>query len=264
MTGRAFAATWIKLGRPAVLVPCLAVAVAFAAIVTVGTFNTASRPGGSRLTDPPLYLDQMQRSGMLGELTGRTVMVLGAMSLAVCAGLLAGEFTSGMIRAQLVRQPRRTVWLGGTWLALMSFVALLAAAGTASCVAAALLSARGYGVDASAWTSGAGLLELAASAGNLVLALVGFSTLGSAAALLLRSAAAALGGGLVYALAERLFAGLVDGAGAWLPLSLLGSVASGGDDNNSSYGRAVLLSACWLAVEAAVAGLVFARRDVLE
>jgi hypothetical protein len=101
----AFTATWLKLTRPLLLLATTGATIGFAVMVTVGTFLTAARPGGSRLSDPPMLLSTMNGATVPGDLISRMVMVLGAVILTACAAHVAGEYRTGTLSIQLVRQP---------------------------------------------------------------------------------------------------------------------------------------------------------------
>ncbi len=262
MTG-AFRSQWIKLASPLLSGGSAAAVSVFAAILVYATFMTASSPGGSRLSDPPLVLADMDRASMLGELAGRSVMILGSVVLAVAAGTLAMEFRTGSIRTLLVRQPRRLVWLAGTHGAVLTFVTVLVALSVLVTVATAVAGATAAGVDTSDWWSAEGLGALGRSTVNLLLCLWGFATLGAALAILFRSAVTAIGVGLVYTLFEQMGAAIVPAIAPFLPVQPLLAVAQNGT-TEIPYATAIVGSVLVVAAASTIGAAVILRRDVLD
>jgi hypothetical protein len=253
----------LLMWRPWLVSSALAAVAGFAVAVTVGTFVTASQPGGSRLGETPLLLRDMSDPGTAAELVGRPLMITGAVVLALAAAHVGGAFTSGLVRVVFVRQPQRFRWLLGTWAALAVVTVALSVVASTTVLVTALVLAGAYGVDPSAWSTRDGLIAIAERAFGVALALVGFTSAGVALAVLLRSGIAAMGVGLAYGLFEGLAAALLGSrAGEFLPGQVLAAVSRGptGDQPAVTAASAVLLVAGCLAVS----GVVVARRDVLE
>lgn len=261
--GGVIGATWLKLRRPAVLLPAAAAVMAFAAILASATFLTASRPGGSRLSDPPLTLSDMSAATIPGDLIGRLVMILGAVTLSICAWFVANEYATGSLRTQLIRQPSRLTWLAGTATTLGAFVIALAVLGAATAVVTGFAAAPRYNVDTTAWATWAGGRHALLATADVALALLGFAGAGAALAVLLRSAVAAVGIGLAYGLFEGMTAAVAPGARRWMPGQLLSAVVFGGTDA-VSYGAAVTAFVPMVAGVFALTALVFRRRDIQE
>ncbi|MFJ4774681.1 hypothetical protein ACIP88_37220 [Streptomyces uncialis] len=259
----AFRATWIKLSRPAVVTAAAVAAGLFAVMMTLGTFFTANLPGGSRLNGPPLLLADMGVAGMPGELIDRMVEVLGTVALSIGAAVIAADYATGALRTQLVRQPRRLVWLGGTALALASFVVILVVAAGAVVLATAFAAANVYHVPTQEWTSSAAVAAAGSSTGRMILALLGYTALGTALAMLLRSAIAAIGVGLVLALVDLTIASLAPVASPFLPVQVLNAVSLGGT-SDISLAYAVTGTVLIIALVAAASSAVFVRRDITE
>jgi ABC-2 type transport system permease protein len=183
-------------------------------------------------------------------------------ALCVCAAALSGEFTSGAIRNLLVREPRRLRLIGGMAVGVLSFVAVitLIALAVATLVAVAIASSKG--VDASVWFSGSGLSVTMRTTGNLVVSTVGFGLIGAILGVVLRSPVAAIGAGVAYALpVEAILSSTIGGIDRFLPGQLLQALAAGGS-HSLPYSTATLTLLVYGAIAVAVAGALFARRDV--
>ncbi|MFD4023241.1 hypothetical protein ACFWRV_06895 [Streptomyces sp. NPDC058576] len=258
-----FLASWIILSRPLTLLSASGAAALFAVALTAGTFITAARPGGSRLSDPPLLVADMGAANVPGNLVGRLAMVLGAVALSVCAASIATEFTSGTVRHQLIRLPSRARWLAGRALALAVLVVAVSALATATVLASAYVAAAAWGVPTDGWATAAGLRATLRAAGGVQASTLGFAAIGAGLALLLRSSIAAIGFGLVYGLFESLLAAIVPGAAKILPGQVLAAVATGGSDE-LSFSQAVLRATAFVVAVYLTAAVVFLRRDITE
>lgn len=254
--------TWITLRRPAILVPGVAAVVAFGIAVTVATFYTAGRPGGSRLGAEPLYLQDMGAAGIPADLVGRTLMITGAVALAVAAAHVGGAFTSGLVRTVFVRQPSRLRWLVGTWWALCGFTAALTVIGSVTVLLTAAIAATASGIDISAWLSASSLAAAGVRTIGVAVALIGFTTAGVLLAVIVRSAVVAIGIGLAYGLFEGLFAATLGEAGRYLPAQTLAVVSRGLAD--PGFVPALVVGAVLIAGCLAAAALILSRRDVLD
>lgn len=256
-----FRATWTKLGRKSVSLGAAAAIALFGAMSVVVTFTTARRAGGSRLWDPPLTVGQMGRAELPAELAGRSVMVLGAVVVTIAAAITAAEYSTGAIRTQLVRRPRRWDWWAGTVLAQACFTALLSLWSLVVVVSTAFVLAGVYGVPTDQWLSADAAVELLSAGGGVTMCLLGLTVLGSALAIVLRSAIAAIGAGLVWMLFEGLLVGLWPTLGGFLPGQLLSAIATGGNET-VDFQWALAAGIAFTTVLGVAAGAVFTRRDI--
>lgn len=222
----AFFSAWTMLRRRTIVWPLLAAIVVFSVMAITFTFSTAAAPGGSRFTNPPTVLGDLAQPDALVQFVGRPVMVTGLVVLAASILHVTGQYSSGLIRAQFVIQPRRSRWFIGNWAALVTAAVAAALIGSVSAIAAAYVCAAIWGVDTSAWSQGI-LLTLGA-VGNLMLGMVAFALAGAALALWLRSAIAALTVGLVYALFENMINAVAPFGQGLLPASAFTTVATSG------------------------------------
>jgi hypothetical protein len=125
-----------------------------------------------------------------------------------------------------------------------------------------IVMAHGRGIDTAAWTSATGLGDLFGALGELLVAVVGFATLGMIVGLFLRSSVAAVIVGFAYLLpVENITSAILHGTERWLPGQLLVAVAQGGTPT-VTLGAAALTSAVYLTIGAVAALVWFMRRDV--
>ena len=108
----------------------------------------------------------------------------------------------------------------------------------------------------------AGVRDLTGALGKLVLATVGFATLGLAVGLFLRSAVFAVIVGFAYLVAiENIVGRVLPSTSKWLPGQLLLGVGQGGNAT-TSFPRALIISGVYLVVVAMATTYAFTRRDV--
>jgi ABC-2 type transport system permease protein len=238
---------------PALLMALTALAASLT-VATAGDENTGARPGaGSGVT-----ADSIASSAGLGQALAGAADLVGAAALCLAAWIFGQEFTNRTLPGLFIRMPRRIPFLAGK---LAAVVAMVMAAALAACVVGVCLAAAtaaSEGIDTSPWWSGEGWAETLAAAGRLILVAGAWATLGACLALVLRAPAPAIGLGLVYALpGELLLTAAWSGGEDWLPGSLLGKVADGGD----SLGRAALIVALEIAVLMGVSVATFLKRE---
>ncbi|NYF18049.1 ABC-type transport system involved in multi-copper enzyme maturation permease subunit [Microbacterium sp. AK009] len=254
--------TWILLRRPALLWSGIGAVAAFGIAVTVATFFTASRPGGSRLGPIPLTIETMGAVGVPADLVGRILMITGAVTLAVAAAHVGGVFSTGLVRTIFVRQPHRTTWLLGTWLTLCGLTVALTLIGSITVLATATALASAYGVDTAAWFTPEGLSLAAIRTLGVAAALIGFTTAGMLLAVLTRSAIVAIGIGLGYGLFEGLLSATLGDAGRFLPAQTLAVVSRGTADPWFFF--ATLIAAALIGACLTVAAVTLHRRDITQ
>jgi hypothetical protein len=257
------AATLLKIRRPTVMVPFLLAPATFGALLSFATFVSASRPGGSRISDPPVFLPDLALATAPALLLERTVMVLGAVTLAMSAGIVASEYTLGTVRHQLIEFPHRVRWLAATGAAILVAVSVTATAASLATLATAALVAPSFDVSTVDWIGTSGTRLALAAWVNLVIALWGFAILGVALAVFLRTITAAFAVALVYGLFEGLVATTAPAAATWLPGQALAAVAAGGN-STFSYTVALAVSVVLVSAVAIAAMGMFVRRDITE
>lgn len=261
---RAFHSQWTKMTRPTLLWSTMIASVAFAVFATVLSILSvdeplsSSAPGAEAVTTATL-----QHADGIVHGIGQATQFLGIVAVIIFAFSIASEYSYGTLRNLLVRQPRRLVLLGGSYLAMAAFVVLAAVLATAVSVGVSLALAPSNGIDTAAWTSGGHLLtEPLKAAANTSLAMIGYGTLGAALGILLRSPAAAIGVGVAYLLpVETILGGAVSGLDGWLPGKVLSALASGGTDS-VAYAHALIVSALYALAAAIICVRIFRGRDV--
>jgi ABC-2 type transport system permease protein len=261
---RAIRSQWTKLTRPTFLWSTMIASAAFAVLATVVSILSADEPSSATApgTDQVTTATLQHADGIVHGV-GDATQFLGIVAVVVFAFSVASEYSYGTLRNLLVRQPRRLVLLGGSYLAMAAFVALAAVLATVVTAGVSLALAPSNGIDTAAWTSGSHLItEPLKAAANTSLAMIGYGTLGAALGIVLRSPAAAIGAGVAYLLpVETILSGALSGLDGWLPGKVLSAVASGGTDS-VGYAHALIISAFYAAAAAIICVRIFQTRDV--
>jgi hypothetical protein len=255
-----FRSEWVKLRRRTLLFGTfggLALAASFFSILVF----TQAAPTGPGSADLPSLATLAQPNGLIHGLS-RAVVLLGIVAFGIAAAQMASEYSLGTLRQLLVRQPRRAVLLVGKYLAVISFlVGAVVFAAVVSGVVAVVL-AHVHHVSTSAWFSSAGVADLTRALGQLLLAVIGFGTLGLVAGLFLRSSVFAVIVGFAYLLPfENIIVRILPSTTNWLPGQLLTAVGQGGDAT-TTFSRGLVAGALYLLAFGALAVYTFARRDV--
>lgn len=256
----ALRAELVKLLRGRVLVLTAVATVVFAigsAAVVLATAEPDPRPVGRGVT-----IASLSRAGGGTEVFTTAISFAGTFLFVVFVGAVAVEFSRGTFRTMLLHQPRRVRLLAGKLAALLAFAAGVLAVVEVVTWTAAMLIAPSQDVDTGRWTSAEALGEGIVDFGSSLFWASGYAVLGTALAVVVRSVPVALAVGIAWAgpfehlvqdawaPAERLFPGL-----------LLEAFAAGGTSEVDAT-RAFATVAVYLVAAGAVAGTVFARRDV--
>jgi hypothetical protein len=255
-----FRSEWVKLRRRTLLFGTFGGLALAASFFSILVFSQAA-PTGPGSADLPSLQTLAQPNGLIHGLS-RAVVLLGIVAFGIAAAQMASEYSLGTLRQLLVRQPRRAVLLVGKYLAVLTF--LVAAVVFAAVVSGgvAVVLAHVHHVSTSAWFSSTGMGDLTRALGQLLLAVIGFGTLGLAAGLFLRSSVFAVIVGFAYLVPfENVITRILPSTGRWLPGQLLAAVGQGGD-SGASLSRGLLLSLVYLVLIGAVAVYAFIRRDV--
>jgi ABC-2 type transport system permease protein len=256
----AFRSEWIKLRRQTLLLGTFGGLAAAASIFSIIVFTQAAKfgPGSAGL---PSLQTLAQPNGLIHGLS-RAVVLLGIVAFGIGASQIAAEYSLGTLRQLLVRQPRRAVLLTGKFLGVITF--LVSAVVFASLVTAGVdvVMAHVRHVPVGAWFSATGIGDLSRALGELLLAVIGFATLGLAVGLVLRSSVFAVIVGFAWLLpAENILGRIIPSTNNWLPGQLLSAVGQGGT-TTIGFGRALLVSVVYMAVVAGLTVYAFVRRDV--
>ena len=256
---RAFISQWVRLRRPVVLLGTIGISVVFAALSTVLIFSHVTHtPPSAGDNYHAAYIGTVQQaSGLMYGLT-ESIPLLGLVSIVTFSFVMASEYSYGTLRNLLVRQPRRMILLGGSYLALISLMTVAVILAMVAAITAAYLIAPGVGVSTAAWNVTAIFKVL----GDVVLAVIGHGTFGAALAVLFRSPVAAIGVAVGWAVAvENILAATISGSERWLPGRLLSAIATHGT-GTISFTHALAVGGVYALVAAVLAAVTFARADV--
>lgn len=231
------------------------------------------------------YLQETQIFGSSGAEARRLVQTLpttrGLITMVNNAGLLvtaiviilvtaniAAEWSQGTLRNLLVREPGRLRLLAGKMLALLLFVVLSTTLALLVSAGVIFATTQAHGISTAAWTTSQGVSDFFSYLGNTLLGIVGVSLLGMLIAVVVRSAAAAVGISLAYVLVAESLIGAVwpDGA-QWLPVHLFSylpglSPHMGFGPPPMGYTPDLIVSLLWMSGLILVSAVLFRWRDV--
>ncbi|HEX3947447.1 MAG TPA: ABC transporter permease [Acidimicrobiales bacterium] len=259
MTWAAFRSEWIKLRRPSLFLSTLGGLAAASSLFVILVFTQARATGGG---DGLPNLVQLSQPGGLVHGLNRAAVLLGIVAFGIAATQIASEYSLGTLRQLLVRQPRRVVLLAGKLAGTVSFMLVALVFASVVALLVAVVAAHARHIPTGPWFTTTGVADLLRALGDLALAVVGFSLLGLAVGLLLRSSVAAVIVGFAWLLPiEAVVVRIFPGTEAWLPGSALQLVAEGGTPG-FGYGAALLVAGAYVAVALAGTVALFVRRDV--
>jgi len=122
--------------------------------------------------------------------------------------------------------------------------------------------AGGKNVDTALWFNGDGRMEIAKTALNVYISVLGFGIIGMVLGILLRSPISSISIGVLWLLIIENIVGAVKSSTLeWLPGSQLATVAAGGTET-ISYTHALSLSGIYVGVALIIATVLFTKRDV--
>lgn len=231
------------------------------------------------------YLQETEIFGNSGEGARRLVQTLptaaGLITMINSAGLfviaialilvtanIAAEWSQGTLRNLLVFEPGRLRLLAGKMLALLLFVVIATTLALLVSAGVIFATTQAHGLSTAAWLTSQGVNDFFSFLGNTLLGIVGVSLLGMLIAVVVRSAAAAVGISLAYVLVGESLIGAVwpDGA-QWLPVHLfsyLPGVSShmGFGLSPMGYSADLIVALVWMAGLVIVSAVLFRFRDV--
>ncbi len=253
-------AEWILLRRRRFLFGTIG---AVCGVAVLGTALTFMSVGRTDIDGVPVTAAMLARPDGLVTGTEAISILLGVTALSAVAAVLAGDYSHGTLRNQLMAQPHRLCLLAGKSAALASFVVLTVVAAAAVGAVSALAMAPLRDVAVGGWLTIAGLGEFGKSVVNMSVSALGFGLLGALVALVFRAPAAAISVGLAYVLPiEVLVSRIYKPSSQWLPAQLLESLAVGGTGYDLAYGEAGLRLLCYGAAATVACALLFRYRDV--
>jgi ABC-type transport system involved in multi-copper enzyme maturation permease subunit len=248
------------LRRRVLLITALTTAVF--AVGSAAIVLAAAEPAGQRVSGRGLTVASLSDAGGGTEVFTTAVSFAGTFLFVVFVGLVAAEFSRGTFRTMLIHQPRRLRLLAGKMAALLAFAAVVLGAAEVLTWGAAKLLAPTREVATGHWLSIDALGQAVADYGSVLFWISGYALLGMTLAVLVRSVPIALAIGIAWAGPfEHLLQDAWQPAGRFFPGLLLEASVAGGTSEVSAT-RAFLTVAVYATLAAAVAGTVFARRDV--
>jgi ABC-type transport system involved in multi-copper enzyme maturation permease subunit len=250
-----------RSGRRRSLLIAVLAALAFAAITSVSVFSSASTAITSENGQGATLAD------LAGSGGGTRAFAVGAsfagfVVFVLFIGLIAREFSEGTFRALALREPRRARIIVGKVVGLLTVALGVAIVAELATFVLSLALAPGKGIDTAAWFSLDGLGAAFGDLGTVMLGVTGWALLGTALAVIFRSAPIALAVGFAWAGPfENIVSRSWDTGNRVFPGRLLSAMMSGGT-TEVSFGRAVAFSALYGALALAVALVLVVRRDV--
>lgn len=255
-----------RLRQPRLLVSWFGFMALFAVMVNTIMVSVVaaggSLPPGAPGVTLPSRVELEAPAGLMAGLASASNL-FGVVTLSFWAVATAIDHSSGLIRLLVAAEPRRWRLLVGKVVALLLVTALATTVATIVNVLAAAPSAMAAGISTTAW--GTDLVAVVAGGWlDLFLALSAWGVLGLVIAVVARSAAVAVAMGIGYVLVVESLIKMVGGAPSdWLLGTTLTAVASGGT-STVPQGAALGLALAYVTMGLAVAGAVFARRDVTD
>jgi ABC-2 type transport system permease protein len=257
----AMKAELVKVLRRRVLLVTVVTAVLFA-VGGAAIVLAAAEPTGQPVSGRSVTVASLSESGGGTEVFTTAVSFAGTFLFVVFVGVVAIEFSRGTFRTMLLYQPRRVRLLAGKTTALLAFAGAVLAATEVLTWAAAMLLAPTQDVSTGNWVSIEALGQGLADFGSVLFWVSGYALLGTALAVLVRSVPVALAIGIAWAGPfEHLLQDAWGPAGRFFPGLLLEAFVAGGTAT-VSVTRAFLTVAVYVVLAAALAGTIFARRDV--
>lgn len=240
------------------------IGLALGVVATVLAFSTGGvGPGGAGSgTTTSATVDVAALAEPDGIVAGLDLATnfVGLLALVLWALSVARDFQNGAIRVLLVTQARRGIYLGGKLLTLAATAVVTTLATVFVCVGTAFVVAPAQNVSSDAWAWSPVWSALL----NACVGAIGWGALGGLLAIVTRSSAAAIAGGVGYLLlAEPMLTRVWDGAAQWLPSSVLSAVFQGGSVD-LEYGRAALLAGLYVVLAVGMAHAVVIARDVTD
>ena len=249
----AFKAELVKVLRRRVLL-ITAITTALFAVGSAAIILAAAEPAGRPTPGRGVTVASLSEAGGGTEVFTTAVSFAGTFLFVVFVGVVAIEFSRGTFRTMLLYQPRRIRLLAGKTAALLAFAATVLAAAEVLTWGAARLFAPSQDVSTGSWLSADALGHGLADYGSVLFWVSGYALLGTALAVLVRSVPVALAIGIAWAGPfEHILQDSWNSATRYFPGLLLEAFVAGGTSE---------VSAVYVAAAAAVAGTVFARRDV--
>jgi ABC-2 type transport system permease protein len=257
----ALRAELVKILRRRVLI-ATALTTAVFAVGSAVIVLASAEPSGSRPSGRAVTVASLSDDGGGTEVFTTAVSFAGTFLFVVFVGVVAVEFSRGTFRTMLLYQPRRLRLLAGKMAALLVYAAAVLAAAEVLTWVTAKLIAPSQDVATGTWISADALAQGIADYGSVLFWVSAYALLGMTVAVLVRSVPVALAIGIAWAGPfEHLLQDAWDPAQRFFPGLLLEAFVAGGTPD-VGVTRALVTVTFYVALAAAIAATVFARRDV--
>ena len=253
---RTFRSELIKLRRPGMVLGSFG---AMAALMLLGVVITLTRATSGRgevsiaaLSQPDGFAVMMQRA----------TDFLGIVALGIVAVAVAQDYSTGLLRSMLMRQPRRLRLLAGKLAADLAWTVLAVAVALVVAFAVAMAIGPSKGIDTSQWIH-SGLVTTAAQFGADLLVALAYGIFGAVLAILFRNPTTAVIVGFAWSLPiEGLLGRVWSSVENWMPFHQLGIIGARGVGPDYSLATALLLASGFAAAATVLSATLFQRNDV--
>ncbi len=252
----------IKLSRRTSMIGTGLATIAIAGLGTVVPYLTDTSGGGGPLARTSGATGPAALATASGSVQGVVDVskLLGVVVLVLAALAVTNEYTYGTLKNSLVRHPDRPSLLRGKIAAIALNATALAVLAVVAGFVVSLIAGSINGTDMSAWTSAAGLGEIASALGAVLVSNLTFACLGVTLGVLLRSPALAVGIGLGWILIGEQLVGSLTSFSDWLPGQLVSGLGSGTTDIGLASG--LIGVTVWIVGLVLIATAVFTTRDL--
>jgi ABC-2 type transport system permease protein len=249
----------VKLVRRPTIVAAAGLSLVFALVTSLSVLLSAA--DGPQTGRAPT-IDSLSQAGGGTQAFALGISVAGLLVLVMFVANVTGEVSRGTFRTLLMREPGRLRLLAGKMTALLGFTAVIVALAAVLSFGVSALIAPSQDISTSEWFGLDALREGLGDYGTGLLTVGAWALFGMALGIILRSTPIALGVAVAWAGPfEHITVDSWSTANAWFPGLLLEAVAAGGTDQ-VALSRALPLALAYVAVAAAIAAVVFRRRDV--
>jgi ABC-2 type transport system permease protein len=260
----AFRSELVRLTRPRLVGLGLGLSAAFGILTTIVVFLTAeaTKPAaGSARSFATIH--QLEAVGGFFGSFQLSARLVGLVTLAVWAVSVATDYSSGYVRMLVQAEPNRRRLFVGKVAALSAFTAVMTLAATITTLMTAFPIAKPADISTSAWSTGL-VGEILSGYLNLTIAALAWGAVGLLIVTLTKNSGIAIGVGIGWLLLLEPIIGLASATIAnYLPGGTTGALAVGGIDG-IHWPTALVLTLAYSATCAAVAGRVFAGRDISD
>jgi ABC-2 type transport system permease protein len=257
-----FRAEWARLSQRRLLIASavlVLVAAVGGAVLVLSAAEPARQAAGAGLSPT---IESLSSSGGGTEIFRFAVAFGGTLTFIVFVGLFTLEYSRGTYRTMLLHQPGRIALLAGKLAGLLGFAAVVLAALEAATWVAAQLLAPAFDISTAQWTTVDALGSALGDYAMVMLWVTGYAVFGMTIAILVRSVAPALAIAVAWAgPIEHLINRAWSPARGYFPGLLLEAVGAGGTGDVSAT-HAALAAGGYIALFAALAAIVFSRRDI--